>query len=493
MSIAARIRPGDAAGVVLWPLAMGIVGFAVTVAWAQARFGDGDMFWHIAVGRWIIAHRALPYADPFSFTFHGQLWVPHEWLSEVVYAVLYAAFGWGGVIAATALAMGAALALLTRALLPALAPVRAAMAATLALLLCQDHLLARPHVLAMPFMVCWMVRLIDARDHGRVPAPTILPVMVVWCNLHGGFVVGLGFCLLLGLEAVIDAPGADRRGVARRWGGFLALAVASSLISPNFIQGLLMPFRLVGMDRALSLLAEWAGANFEHPNPLELWLAIAILGSTWLGLRLPPTRVVMVLVLLHMALAHLRNGELLGLIAPLLIAAPVAAQLRSAASMPIASSAVVDGGATLARAVGVAAVVAVGCLATAAGFDARGLAPGEDVAPASAVAAARAAGVSGPVLNAYGFGGYLIYVGIPPFVDGRSDLYGADFLERYFAALALVSDDFPTLLDQYGIGWTILPPTTPAVRLLDEMPGWERVYADPYAVVHRRRPGPRSK
>jgi len=31
-----------------------------------------------------------------------------------------------------------------------------------------------------------------------------------------------------------------------------------------------------------------------------------------------------------------------------------------------------------------------------------------------------------------------------------------------------------------------LPPGTPAIALLDHLPGWTRLYADEYAVVHRR-------
>jgi hypothetical protein len=109
------------------------------------------------------------------------------------------------------------------------------------------------------------------------------------------------------------------------------------------------------------------------------------------------------------------------------------------------------------------------------------------IAPASELAAARQAGLTGPVFNDYDFGGYLIFERVAPFVDGRIDLYGDDFMRAYAAALAAEGDALPSLLDRYRIAWTLLKPDEPAVAALDRNPGWERVYADPSAVVHRRR------
>ena len=71
---------------------------------APAVLNDGDSFWHLAAGDWIIAHRAVPRTDPFSYTFAGAPWVAHEWLSEVLMAAAFRAAGWSGVVVLTALA-----------------------------------------------------------------------------------------------------------------------------------------------------------------------------------------------------------------------------------------------------------------------------------------------------------------------------------------------------------------------------------------------------
>jgi len=116
-----------------------------------------------------------------------------------------------------------------------------------------------------------------------------------------------------------------------------------------------------------------------------------------------------------------------------------------------------------------------------------GAATRSDVAtPAAALAAVEAVHVRGLVVNDYGFGGYLIFAGIPPFIDGRAELYGDEFIKRYVQAMLLESDELPKLLDQYGIVWTLIAPERPAALLLDHLPGWRRLYADDVAVVHVR-------
>jgi hypothetical protein len=103
------------------------------------------------------------------------------------------------------------------------------------------------------------------------------------------------------------------------------------------------------------------------------------------------------------------------------------------------------------------------------------------------VQAALRSGAHGPVLNEYGFGGYLIYSGVPVFMDGRADMYGDALLKRQIDALMLRDPaDLPRLLNDYRIGWTLLSPGTPALASLDQLPGWRRVHTDAVAVVHVR-------
>jgi hypothetical protein len=115
------------------------------------------------------------------------------------------------------------------------------------------------------------------------------------------------------------------------------------------------------------------------------------------------------------------------------------------------------------------------------------LRPVEPNVPSAAVLAARAAGATGPVLNTYDWGGYLIFSGIPPFIDGRADMYGNALLKEYVDAVAPASAaDLHRVLDKYGIQWTLLEPRTAAIAALDLSPGWKRIHTDGQAVVHLR-------
>jgi hypothetical protein len=274
----------------LVPLLVGLGAYAVTISRPLNLLNDADTLWHIAAGRWIIVHHALPFRDPFSHTVPGGVWVPHEWLAEVVFAAIYDWLGWGGVVATTGLAIAAAFALLTRALQSSLGARRAAIGAAIAFLLTEEHLLARPHILALPLLVVWMSAVIRARDHGRVSSLTLLPVMILWCNLHGGFVVGLLFAALLAAEAVLDAPAVARWRAVRGWGFFLGLSVLAALVNPNGIEAYMLPVRMLRMGFALSALSEWQSANFQQFETLEVWIMLALLGGFTLGLRLPWTR-----------------------------------------------------------------------------------------------------------------------------------------------------------------------------------------------------------
>jgi hypothetical protein len=118
---------------------------------------------------------------------------------------------------------------------------------------------------------------------------------------------------------------------------------------------------------------------------------------------------------------------------------------------------------------------------------ARDVRPAPQNTPAAAIAHAGLAN-AGPVLNDYSFGGYLIFAGIPTFIDGRGELYGGPFIARYNRDLSLADlPDFLKLLEQYKFGATLLAPDTPAIALLDRLPDWQRVYSDDVAVVHKRR------
>ena len=131
--------------------------------------------------------------------------------------------------------------------------------------------------------------------------------------------------------------------------------------------------------------------------------------------------------------------------------------------------------------------LAIGVLAMAASRIVQPVARTDDaITPISALAHVPPGLAAQPVFNAYNFGGYLIFKGVKPFIDGRADMYGDAFVKRYMA----INNGDPAAVDaalkQYGIAWTITQPKEGIVAVLEKRPGWKRIYADKYAVVLAR-------
>lgn len=474
-----------------WPLLAGVFTYFFSLYQGPALLLDGDTYWHITTGQWILQHGTVPTVDLFSHTVPGKAWVAHEWLSDVLLALAHDLGGWQLLACVTAFAFAATIALLARALLSWVEPIYALLFTGLGLAMTSNHLLARPHIIATPLLMLWTIELVRATEARRTPAYWMLPLMTIWANLHGGFTLGIALAGAFSLEAVLNAENAQRLPVLRSWILFVALATASSLLTPHGLDGILFTWHvLFNLDFVLERVGEWRSPNFHTFGAFELWLLGGIALLAHQGLRLPPLRLALVIGLLHLALKHVRYVELVGLLAPLVVAKPFGEQwLRSRKSGQQAAS--IDRffshlampasrGAILAAFLVVAGVSILNSRT-------RPIAPPELMAPNAALAAVEKSAVQGPVLNSYSTGGYLIYKGIPVFIDGRADMYGEDFMKQYVEAMELRAPGaLEKLLDRYGITWTLLEPHSSATALLDHLPGWRRLHTDDNHVVHVR-------
>jgi hypothetical protein len=470
------VQPFSARAALPW--VVGLCVYAVLLAAGPRLLGDPDSYSHVEVGRWIIAHGALPTSDPFSFSMHGAPWITFEWLSEVIYAGAYALSGWPGVVVVAAAAIALAFGLLTFFLLRELSPTLTLLMVIAALVLLAPHMLARPHVLVLPLMVTWAAALVRCMDRGGPPPYWALPLLVLWTNLHGSVVLALGLIGPAVLEALLREKRSEWPRVLLRWLPFATLALAASCLTPHGPEPLLMPLTTLGLGSALTWIAEWRPQDFSHVGGFELLLLGSIFALTR-GVTLPLVRGLVVIGLLHFALAQIRNADLLAMLAPLYLAAPLGRRFGGPAA---GDASIAPRGLNLA---GLGVLIAMSWAAFA-----RDVRPAPAITPQAAIAEANLA-KAGPVLNDYSFGGYLIFAGIPTFIDGRGELYGGPFINRYNRALALIDlEDFLKLLDEYKIGATLLAPSTSAVAMLDRLPQWQRVYSDDVAVVHKRRDTP---
>jgi hypothetical protein len=464
------------------PLWIGVAVYVLLVAAGNKLLNDPDTLWHVTVGQWIRDHRAVPETDVYSFTMRGQPWNSMYWLSQVLYAKAYSLFGWSGPVALTAAASAVTFSLLAKLLSRHLSETATIVFVTAAFALTAPHLLARPHVLALPVMVAWIGGLIAAADRRAAPSLALLPLIALWANLHGGFIFGLMIVAPIALDAVVGAEAAARKSLALRWMAFALVALVAACCTPYGWNTMVEPIKILALGNSLPLVMEFRPVDFGKLGIFEICLLSGIGFALLRGIRLAPTRILLLLGLLHMALFQSRATEMLALLAPLILATPLAAEIGGA-QMPASRSWKPIRGL---MAVGLALVLATGTISFAA---VHRFAPNTVNSPVQAVSELKKLNLE-RVFNDYDFGGYLIASGVAPFIDGRTDVYGKEFFVDHHNASELIEpDSLFRLLDQYRIQATLLRTKSAAAKLLDHIDGWQKIYSDDVATIHLRKAG----
>jgi len=280
----------------------------------------------------------------------------------------------------------------------------------------------------------------------------------------------------------LSADVKSRKSLALRWAAFAVAALVASCCTPYGWNSLLASQKILGLGSALPLIMEWRPANFGSVGALEVCLLLGIGLALFRGVKLPPLRIMLLLGLLHMALSQERSAEILALLAPLVLASPMAKQIGGPEVSNSNAAAPMRG--VLFASVAIALVAGTFVYASVHRFE-----PHSRGSPVAAVAALKKLNLA-RVFNDYDFGGYLIANGVAPFIDGRTELYGEKFFVEHNAASGLMEpENLFRLLDQYKIEATLMRTQSAATRLLDHMDGWQKVYADDIATIHLRKPG----
>jgi hypothetical protein len=459
---------------------------------------DPDTFWHIRIGQWILDHAEFPSVDFYSYTEFGKPWSDAQWLAEVFYALAYKFGGWRGVAILAAATIAAVIGALCFYLLRRL---RFSVAIGLAALTAgaiTPHFLARPHLFSYLLLAIWMIALLDAYDDDKFDLPPLLilaPIMILWANIHGSFTLAL---LLL----YIFAGCCLRQNFVRRnyskCRHLLVIVVAVSAcaaITPYLLSPAFLTTKLLGMKFAQHYIVEWRSPDFQG-RILRLGYFVAIFAAiAGLGIRLRGPRLIAFGLFVILGLSYIRGLMMFFFVVPMILARPAAA----AAGFLVPQ---VAGAKTAANDRGfdpvlqflrkrsfafIAGGIACAALITASDWWRQDIVPPKWIMPSAAVDFAREANISGNVFNWYGFGGYLIFSGIPTFIDGRAELFGEAFANKYFETETLVdiNQAFATL-DEYKVRWVVFPPQEPLAQALGRNASWDRVYSDQYSVVYVR-------
>lgn len=483
ISIASSMNVRSAArGLV--PLCAAAGTYLFFLAGGEILLRDSDTYWQIKIGQWILDHGAMPYRDVFSFTRSGEPWISSSWLAQVLYAIAYGPSDWAGPVILSSLAIAALVAILIYLLSDYFDPARALLIAALALLQSTFHFFARPHLLALPVMVAFVGGMMLAADRRTHPSWLLLPLMTLWANLHGGFVLGLALIGPIGLEAVWCAEPHRRLGLVVRWGLFGLAATAASCVTPYGWESLLGAAKILSLGKLLSLIWEWMPVDFSKFTFFEGTLLALIGVAFYRKLELSVPRIILLVGLIWMALTHVRNVEVFAFLAPLVLAKPIAEQWGTAES--VAPREEEPRSLPYVTVLSAIAIVLAGWVSTRIYTAHHHFAFYRYITPVAAVDVLEKRNAQ-RIFSTAPFGGYLVSRNIKSFIDGRAELYGEKFVMDYFAATeARNVGDLLRMLDDYRIDATLLNDASPAAYALDHVNGWKRIYTDDIAVIHVR-------
>jgi hypothetical protein len=460
---------------------------------------DGDVGRHLVLGSYILDTQKIPTVDIFSHTMNGYPLTPHEWLSEVFFALSYRWMGLNGVVWLSAVLLALAFFLLFRLTLQrSKSPLISLAIVLVGIAASSLHWLSRPHLFTFVLVGLWTLNLEHLRtSHGK--KWWVFPIlMLLWVNLHGAFLVGFVLWLLAGAGEIFDRlfrPAVIDPVDNRFWSGWAAAggsSLAVTLVNPAGVKiwettvGYIQNRYLVGHT------AEYLSPDFHQPGTwpfLLMILAVIVL----LGLKNKPIRMGDLLLLTSwtvMGLFSMRNIPIF-----VLVAAPILAAMSAGV---VHENPMLKGWGrvderllimqrSLHGFVWPVIALAVGTLVLGSGPKAVNRFS-DSTFPTAAADWVETEHPDGRMFNYFPWGGYLLYRLWPEyqvFIDGQTDFYG-EALTREYENVITVSDGWQQTLDRYQVDWVIIPPQERLAEILDQESNWRVVYKDTTAVVFVR-------
>lgn len=453
---------------------------------------NNDIWWHLAVGK-VLAGGTFITKDPFMFSAPGLPWVPHAWLSSLLFYAVFTAGNAVGLVVLRAVLVGATVGVVLWTIRRlGVRIVYAAPLVIVAALNAHSRFILRPHLFEYLFLVVLLAHLV-VRGRHKGPGFYVLPVVVqlLWVNMHASFYFAPALVLLFfageGLSTRFPERFAAIGGGSVAWKrvALLLLALAAvSLVTPRPIEFIVQPLGAEQRELLTRYTLEWQspfaavarGAAF-HPyyEILLAFLAITFLASlrrlrpaAWLliaffvalSLEAHRFRVELALVATPLALAQLRDHPLLSRFGRTAAALPVAL-LLSALLVATTLNRVEIGG------------------------------PVSDRFPRDAFEFVREQDVAQRPFHTVGFGSYLIWELYPDrraFVDGRNISAG---LYEDFLACQSTSAGFNGVIRKYDLDAFVIPPpenSDGGMRnihgFLVDSAGWSLVHIDRNAYVY---------
>ena len=498
LPIATRRRAPD--GPTVFLLAVVILAFA---AFTQPQF-DPDFWWHLRVGLDILAS-GVPQHNAYTFTASTHPFITQEWGAEVIYALLYKTFGMAPVILLMALVtwVGFVLAVM-RANRRGLSRWVLALGAALVIVSGLQIWGPSPQMFTFGFLGV-LLTLLDSyrRRPSRWLLVWLVPLFVVWGNLHGGFLIGVG---VIAVYLAGEAASSWLRGAgALAWRRLAELAVGlvisamAPMVNPNGWGIYLYPLHLLLSPVAQANLDEWQPPDFHSlaSLPVLLLLLTTILGARWAR----HTRIADLLLALAGTVLLLYAVRDIPIFAILVL--PLWTDGMQGMSDHIRRSRGFGRPRGRSRAPGwfVAAVMVLAMLASAVRISVQLSSPDNRVEGSAYPVQVGRLICDGPparVFAPYGRSGWLLYrldhrdptgrdcAPDQLFIFGEVDLMGPNVLKQYLTVVSAASGTL-AILRRYQVSLVWQGRGTPLANLLGSSSEWTRVYSGSGSVLYAPR------
>jgi len=457
---------------------------------------DPDFWWHLRVGRWMVENGMLPSTDIFTFTVTNHVWTDHEYLTEVLMWLTYSRLGLTVLVLAFGLLTWGGFWLMYRqvARLPFVF-----VGLGLAIGAVAGSPIWGPRAQMITFALsCLELYWLHGYLSGRSRALNFFPlVMVLWANLHGGWVIGFAWLgVALAAELFMWAWEQDNpahRMHVRRLAVITAASVFAVAVTPHLLSLYPYPFQTQGSVAQQRLIVEWFSPDFHqiYLRPFEAMVFLLIGGF---ALRRPTLyEFLLTAIALFLALQSVRNIALfVAATTPVLINTYgswwreyVAARKWTITLPPRPLFAVVTA---------IVLMVIIGTTALRVSSEVSASRQQQVDATTYPVAAAgwlaAHPDVGTHMYNQYGWGGYLAFRFYPEknrqvFIFGEAALMGDPLLNDYEDVQTL-RPDWKQILDRYGVDYVVYNKGEALSNVLATQPEWTLVYHDSVAVLYVR-------
>jgi hypothetical protein len=464
---------------------------------------DPDFWWHLRTGYWMLENHRLPSQDLYTYTVGSHSWIDHEYLAEVLMAYLNT---WGGLTLISlffaALTLCGFLFIYRTADAGRRPYVIAGLGLALGGLAGAPIWGPRAQMITFTF-TCLELYWIGSYLAGRSRSINYLPlVMVLWANLHGGFVIAfvlLGIAITAELmDWVLERDDTRRMGHRKRvrtLGQVTLICLVAVLATPHGLSVYTNPIETLTSPAQRRLIVEWFSPDF-HQLVIAPFLAMILLLLGGFALRRPSTyQLLLTLAALGLALESARNIAIfVAATTPILIEtwSGIWEDLRISRDWSLSSSppSALLRGVTVAALVVIAGVV-VFRVGTALSHQDADTVSNYPVKAADYLAAHPEVGTR--MYNQYGWGGYLANRFYPDpnrrvFIFGEASVMGDSFLQQY-QDIQTLRTDWQQLLDKYQVDYVVYNRHEALTNVLEALPAkWDcGVYQDSQAEICVRR------